>query len=124
MAERPMTVVRLGDNDMNSWDPVVAGERPSPPVTAGFVTLAAHISLGDAMLRPGATLHFDRIAGSGSIIVNGATVATKSDPAPAALDISLPPGHREYDVALILESVPGKPLGLPGAAFVKAPPLQ
>lgn len=122
--DRPATVVQLGDNDMNSWDPVEAGERSSSPVTPGFVVLAARVTLGDAVRRPGAVLHFERIAGQGDILINGAVVATKGDPAATPLDVLLPRGDGVFDVSLILDAVPGKPLGLPGAVFVRAPPLH
>ena len=117
---RPDTVVNLADNDMNSWDPVIAGARPAPAATAGYVTLVSRAVMTDRMTRSGAVLKFTSIVGSGSVLVDGVPLARKPDPAAAPLDVVLPPGKREIMIALILQTVAGEPVGLPGSVFIEA----
>lgn len=119
MRERPRTIPDLADNDMNSWDAVIAGERPPAAAGDGFVVVATRIARSDAM-GAGATLKFAGISGSGEILVDGAIVARKADAAPGALDVTVPPGKGDISVGLVLKTSTGAAIGLSGPVFVEA----
>lgn len=118
MAERPITLPVLADNDMNSWAILVAGDAPAPAARDGWVILTSRVTLTDAMKQRGGTLKFSAIAGEGDLIVDGQTVAHKDKPGTAAVDIAIPAGKAELSVGLILKAVNGQPVGLPGPVFI------
>ena len=120
LRERPATLPDLADNDMNSWDPVVAGERPAAVAGDGFVILTARIKLSEAMTRGGAVLKFAGIAGRGDILIDGGVAARKDDPATAPQEVSIAPGRSEIVVGLVLAAAAGNAIGLPGPVFIEA----
>ncbi|WP_380879342.1 beta-galactosidase [Sphingomonas sp. DBB INV C78] len=119
LVERPRAIPELADNDMNSWDPIIAGERPAPAAGDGFVILAARIDLGDAMASQGAHLKFSGIMGSGEVMLDGEVVARKPDKTPGPLVVPIAAGRRQVTAALILRAIGGEPAGLSGPVFVE-----
>jgi beta-galactosidase len=117
-AQRPKVVPDLADNDMNSWDPVIAGEQPAAASGNGYVIFAAKVVLSDQMTASGAVLRFAEIRGAGEVLVNGAPVGRKATASPGALDIAVPAGVKEIAVALILEATGGEAVGLSGPVFL------
>ena len=116
--EKPTVIPVLADNDMNSWDPVVAGERVSTPSEDGFILLLTQVNLTDTMSKLGALISFTSLAGRGDVYVDGKPVAHKSEEGPGGLSASIPKGKREIVIALILEAAKGVPLGLAGAVHI------
>jgi beta-galactosidase len=119
MAERPKVIPDLADNDMNSWDAVIAGERPSAVSGSGFVILATKVSLAGDMAKSGATLRFAGITGAGEVLVNGAPAGRKPTAAPSPIEVAIPGGQTEVDVAVVLAANAGDAVGLSGPVFLE-----
>jgi len=118
--ERPKVIPNLADNDMNSWDQVIAGERPAAAASDGYVMIVTRVTLSGPMTEFGAVLKFGGISGSGEVLVNDASAARKNDAQPGGLDVELAPGAREATIGVVLRSVAGEPVGLSGPVFVEA----
>ncbi|WP_230461434.1 DUF4982 domain-containing protein [Sphingobium sp. CAP-1] len=119
-AERPKVIPDLADNDMNSWDPVIAGEQPAAASGNGYVILAAKVTLSDQMSASGAVLRFAEIKGAGEVLLNGVPTGHKATVSPGPLDIAIPVGLRDMAVALVLSATGGQPVGLSGPVFLRA----
>ncbi|KFG89521.1 Glycosyl hydrolases family 2, sugar binding domain protein [Sphingobium herbicidovorans NBRC 16415] len=120
MAERPKVIPDLADNDMNSWDPVIAGERPAAASGNGYVILATKVTLAGDMSRSGATLRFAGITGSGEVLLNGSPAGRKAAAAPGPLEVVIPAGKTDVAVALVLATNAGDAVGLSGPVFLEA----
>ncbi|UZK64691.1 beta-galactosidase GalA [Sphingomonas sp. M1-B02] len=59
----------------------------------------------------GGVLVFTQLVGRAEIWLDGVKVAEKRDPAPAALEVTLPTGQAERTLAVLVEAEPGKPSG-------------
>jgi beta-galactosidase len=118
--ERPRVITDLADNDMNSWDPVIAGERPPAASGDGYVVVSTRVPLTEAMMKSGAVLNFVGISGSGEVLVNGTVAGRKDDAAPGPLNVPIPGGKAEVAVGLVLKATGGAPVGLSGPVFIEA----
>ena len=120
LRERPTSIPDLADNDMNSWDPVIAGEKPAAAAGDGFVIVTTRVKLTDAMTKNGAVLKFAGITGGGDILIDGAVVGRKADARPGPQEVQIAPGHSEIVVGLILGASAAMPVGLSGPVFIEA----
>lgn len=120
MAERPKVIPDLADNDMNSWDAVIAGERPAAAAGNGYVILATKVAITGEMSKSGATLRFAGITGAGDVLVNGSPAGRKAATAPGPLEVNIPAGKTDVAVALVLAVNAGEAVGLSGPVFLEA----
>lgn len=118
LRERPPVMPTLEDNDMNSWDQVTAGERPSPAASAGYVLFVSRVPMGAAGMRSGAVLSFAGISGSGDLFLDGRKVASKASPMPEQLALTIPPGQHEVTIGLMLRAAAGEAVGLSGPVYL------
>lgn len=119
LEQRPKVIPELADNDMNSWDPIIAGQRPAPAAGDGFVVIAVRIELSEAMAKRAARLKFSEILGGGEVLLDGEIAARKPDKAPGPLLVSIAAGRRQVTAALLLRTIGGEPAGLSGPVFVE-----
>lgn len=117
---RPVAIPDLADNDMNSWDAVMAGEQPSPASGDGYVLFVARATLTPMMASKGANIRFAAIAGSGDVIVNSTVAAHKEEQQVGSLIVPLAPGNGEVVIGLVLKAESGAPVGLPGPVFIES----
>lgn len=120
LPERPLVIPDLADNDMNSWAIVAAGDTPPPASATGWVIMTCRVSLTEVAVKRGAILKFVAITGAADLVLNGQTVAHKSDETTGAMQYAIVPGSQEITVGLILKAVEGQPVGLPGGVFLDA----
>lgn len=119
LTERPAVIPDLADNDMNSWDAVIAGERPAAASGNGYVILATKVMLAGEMSKTGATLRFAGITGAGEVLVNGNPAGRKAGAAPGPLEVAIPAGKADVAVALVLATNAGDAVGLSGPVFLE-----
>ena len=119
LAERPSKIPDLADGDMNSWDPIIAGELPAAASASGYVILTAKASLTDAMVTSGAILHFGGIAGAGDVQVDAVVIGHKEKADLGPLNVPIPAGKRDIVIAVVLQTSLGQAVGLPKAVSIQ-----
>jgi beta-galactosidase len=115
---RPENVSGMADNDMNTWETVLAGQRPPASSASGYLVLFTRLSLNDAMKRQGAVLKFFEIMGRCEIVINGATVARKDVASPGSLSVPVAAGKDEVSVSVVMHVSEGEGAGLSGPVFL------
>ena len=117
LRERPAAVPALADNDMNSWDAVIAGERPAAAASDGFVIISTRIPRSAA--PTGGALKFSGVGGAGYVVVDGVRRATKDAAAPGPIEAAIPAGSGDITVAVVLTATEGAAIGLTGPVFIE-----
>jgi beta-galactosidase len=86
---RPDPNVEMSDSDMNTWMSVTPGNLQKVPA-GQWVLYRAAFTLWKSLSNRDAELTLTQVVGRAEVWLDGVKVADKTDPAPAALTISLP----------------------------------
>lgn len=120
-AERPDPKVEMSDADMNTWAAVTPGNlqtaRPGE-----WILYRTSFTPWRGIAARGGRVEIARVHGTCEVWLDGTKIAEKTDPAPAALEVSLPPGTGKRVLTLLVKSAAEGRLGLGGAARVLGQP--
>nr|WP_315212469.1 beta-galactosidase GalA [uncultured Duganella sp.] len=117
-AGRPDPNRMLADSDMNSWD---WGEPPLKQTDDALPwrTYRAPVHVRDDRNDGRGRLVFREIAGKAEVWVDGVKLGEKTTPEPGPLSLPLAKGASWRTLTLLVESRPGQPSGVIGAALVE-----
>ncbi|WP_432787933.1 beta-galactosidase GalA [Novosphingobium rhizosphaerae] len=110
---RPDATLAPAAGDNNSWDTVGTPAMESGP--AGWRSYRTTITPWRAVAAHGGQLRFAGLAGAAEIWLDGTLLARKTDPAPAALAVTVPPGNKPRELVVLIQAETGRPAGLTGS---------
>jgi hypothetical protein len=108
---------KFADNDMNTWTSVQAGIAQN--FSGGtWSLLRCQFTPAAAIATTGGTIHFKEITGAAEVFIDGISAGRKTDPAPAALTIPLPPKDGLRTIAIRMNSGGAAKAGLTGSVTI------
>lgn len=109
--DRPDIDIHIPDNDMNSWQPVQAGEYMDMEET-GYVILRTRFRMPSSIQATGGRIVLKQVAGKAEIWLNGKKLGEKTEIRKADLTADIPAGAGNCDLRILLCGQAGSVTGI------------
>lgn len=117
-ADRPDPTCEIAENDMNSWQPISAGDQIKLE-QANFVILRTTFTPYQAHRNDGGTLLLKNLRGKAEIWLNNKQIGTKTTEAEEDFTVDFSAASEKADLRILLNSKTGDTVGLKGNVTVQ-----
>lgn len=116
--ERPDVNSRIADNDMNTWEPMNAGNAVFLK-DASYVVWRTECDLLEEYKKAGGIILFKKVAGKAEVWLNGKLLGRKDSVNEQDLKVEFPATSTKCELRVLLNSSPNTHVGLKGSVTVQ-----
>jgi beta-galactosidase len=118
--DRPDPMIKLADNDMNSWGWTKPGAAQRPVPSGRYTLMRVAFTPRNAVQRRGGQVVFSSLAGLAEVWLDDRRVAVKADGGIGRLAIVLPAGKGTHTLTVLFDApLGGPPFGISGGVSVE-----